>query len=96
MPAGAPCSRATARSSTIREVAARVAENQVESHHKRALQILRDVGREGMGRRDFTRRTQFMDHRQREGGAADPRGGRSDRRGTRQSNGHPAQWLKAL
>ena len=52
---------------TIREVSARVAENQVESHHKRALQILRDAGPEGMAKSEFTRRTQFMDHRQRDG-----------------------------
>jgi hypothetical protein len=52
---------------TIREATARVSENQVESQHKRAMQILRDAGQAGMSRSEFTRRTQFMDHRQREG-----------------------------
>jgi hypothetical protein len=51
---------------TIREVNARVSENQTESNHKRALEILRGAGASGMGRADFTRRTQFMDKRQRE------------------------------
>lgn len=51
---------------TIREASARVSENQVESHHKRALKILRDAGKSGMSKSDFTRRTQFMDHRQRD------------------------------
>lgn len=52
---------------TIREVSARVSENQVESNHKRALQIVRDAGSAGLSKSDFTRRTQFMDHRQRDG-----------------------------
>ena len=51
---------------TIRETVARVAENQVESQHKRAMQILRAAGAAGMAKSDFTRRTQFMDHRQRD------------------------------
>jgi hypothetical protein len=52
---------------TIREASARMSENQVEAHHKRAMQILRDAGAEGMYRSEFTRRTQFMDNRQRDG-----------------------------
>jgi hypothetical protein len=52
---------------TIQEAIARVAENQIESHHKRALQILREAGAAGLSKSEFTRRTQFMDHRQREG-----------------------------
>lgn len=52
---------------TIREASARVSENLVEQQHKRALQILRDAGAAGMAKSDFTRRTQFMDHRQRDG-----------------------------
>jgi ATP-dependent DNA helicase RecG len=31
------------------------------------MQILRDAGMAGMSKSDFTRRTQFMDHRQRDG-----------------------------
>lgn len=52
---------------TIQEATARVAENQIESQHKRALQILRAAGSAGLSKSEFTRRTQFMDHRQREG-----------------------------
>ena len=52
---------------TIREVNVHVSENQIESHHKRTLQIVRDAGAPGMTKSDFTRRTQFMDQRQRDG-----------------------------
>jgi hypothetical protein len=52
---------------SMREAQARVSENLVEQHHKRALKLLRDAGPAGMLRSDFTRRTQFMDSRQREG-----------------------------
>ena len=52
---------------TIREVNVHVSENQIESHHKRTLQIVRDSGAPGMTKSDFTRRTQFMDQRQRDG-----------------------------
>ncbi len=51
---------------TIREVAARVAENPTESNHKRALKILQESGALGLSKRDFTRRTQFMDLHQRD------------------------------
>ena len=51
---------------TIREVTERVSENAAESFHKRALQILLSAGDEGMGKSEFTRRTQFMDSRQRD------------------------------
>ena len=51
---------------TIREVAARVSENPTESNHKRSLKILQDAGAQGMSKRDFTRRTQFMDLHQRD------------------------------
>ena len=73
-----------------------MAENQIESHHKRALQILREAGSEGMGRRDFTRRTQFMDHRQREGVVHTLLEAGQIEVVTRHSGGHPVQWLKAL
>ena len=52
---------------TIIEASQRVSENLVESHHKRALQILRDAGVAGMTKSSFTRRTQFMEQRQRDG-----------------------------
>jgi len=51
---------------TIREVAARVSENPTESNHKRSLKILQDAGTHGMSKRDFTRRTQFMELHQRD------------------------------
>ena len=79
---------------TIREVRARVSENQVESFHKRAIQIVRDAGGGGLSRSEFTRRTQFMDHRQREGvlrtlaeaGLIDV--------STIPTGGRPSQWIK--
>jgi hypothetical protein len=45
----------------------RVSENAIESNHKRALQILQESGPGGMPKSEFTRRTQFMDARQRDG-----------------------------
>jgi len=51
---------------TIREASMRVSENVIESNHKRALLILQGSGTEGMTRSEFTRRTQFMDGRQRD------------------------------
>ncbi len=51
----------------MREAEARVSENPIEQHHKRALKLLRDAGEGGMSRSEFTRRTQFMDARQRSG-----------------------------
>jgi hypothetical protein len=81
---------------TIREASARISENQVESHHKRALQILRDAGESGMSRSDFTRRTQFMDHRQREGVLRTLAEARFIDQVTRPSGGRPAQWIKVL
>ena len=81
---------------TIREASARVSENQVESHHKRAMQILRDAGMAGMSKSDFTRRTQFMDHRQRDGVLRTlAEAGLIDTI-TLQSKGRPAQWIKVL
>ena len=81
---------------TIREASARISENQVESHHKRALQILRDAGESGMSRSEFTRRTQFMDHRQREGVLRTLAEARFVEQVTRPSGGRPAQWIKML
>ncbi|MCX7180275.1 MAG: PriCT-2 domain-containing protein [Proteobacteria bacterium] len=51
---------------TIREVEVRVSENSTESNHKRALMILHEAGQDGMAKHEFTRRTQFMDSRQRD------------------------------
>ena len=81
---------------TIREAAARVSENFVESNHKRALQILREAGQVGMARSEFTRRTQFMDHRQREGVLLTLVDARLIEATMLHGKGRPAQWLKLL
>lgn len=81
---------------TISEASARISENQVESHHKRALQILREAGESGMSRSEFTRRTQFMDHRQREGVLRTLSEARFIEQVMRPSGGRPAQWIKVL
>jgi hypothetical protein len=81
---------------TIREATARVSENQVESHHKRAMQILRDAGQAGMSKSEFTRRTQFMDHRQRDGVLRTLAEARFIETEMLQSKGRPAQWIKVL
>ncbi|MFN5265767.1 MAG: PriCT-2 domain-containing protein, partial [Burkholderiales bacterium] len=81
---------------TIREASARVSENQVESHHKRAMQILRDAGMAGMSKCDFTRRTQFMDHRQRDGVLRTLAEAGLIEMMALQSKGRPAQWIKVL
>ena len=81
---------------TIREATARVSENQVESHHKRAMQILRDAGQAGMSKSEFTRRTQFMDHRQRDGVLRTLDEARFIETEMLQSKGRPAQWIKVL
>ena len=81
---------------TIREASARVSENLVESHHKRAMQILRDAGQAGMSRSEFTRRTQFMDHRQRDGVLRTLAEARLIDTVMLQSKGRPAQWIKVL
>ena len=52
---------------SIREASARVSENVVESFHKRAFQILLTSGPAGLSKSEFTRKTQFLDHRQRDG-----------------------------
>ena len=44
----------------------RVSENTTESYHKRAMVILQAAGPAGMAKSDFTRRTQFMEARQRD------------------------------
>jgi len=81
---------------TIREASARVSENQVESHHKRAMQILRDAGMAGMSKSDFTRRTQFMDHRQRDGVLRTLAEAGLIEMMALQSKGRPAQWIKVI
>ena len=81
---------------TIREAASRVSENQVESHHKRAMQILREAGEAGMTRSEFTRRTQFMDHRQREGVLRTLTEAHLIEQEARQTRGRPTQWIKVL
>lgn len=79
---------------TIREVRARVSENQVESNHKRALQIVRDAGSRGLSRSEFTRRTQFMDHRQRDGVLHTLAEARLIELSTLPTGGRPSQWIK--
>jgi hypothetical protein len=81
---------------TIREAAARVSENTVEAHHKRALQILRDAGQLGMPRSEFTRRTQFMDHRQREGVLHTLVEAKLVEAELRPSKGRPVQWITVM
>ena len=81
---------------TIREASARVSENQVESHHKRAMQILRDAGKAGMSKSEFTRRTQFMDHRQRDGVLRTLSEAGLIEATTLQNKGRPTQMLKVL
>ncbi|MCW2311464.1 PriCT-2 domain-containing protein [Rhodoferax antarcticus] len=81
---------------TIREASARVSENQVESNHKRAMQILRDAGAKGMAKSDFTRRTQFMDHRQRDGVLRTLAEAGLIESELLQNKGRPGQWLKVL
>jgi hypothetical protein len=79
---------------TIREASARVSENQVESNHKRALQILRDAGSKGMSKSEFTRRTQFMDHRQRDGVIRTLTDARLVDVCSIPTGGRPTQWIK--
>ena len=52
---------------SIREASSRVSENVAESFHKRAFQILHLAGPRGLSKSEFTRKTQFLDHRQRDG-----------------------------
>jgi hypothetical protein len=81
---------------TIREATARVSENQVESHHKRAMQILRDAGQAGMSKSEFTRRTQFMDHRSRDGVLRTLAEAGLIETVMLQNKGRPSQWIKVL
>jgi hypothetical protein len=81
---------------TIREASARVSENQVESHHKRAMQILRDAGLAGMSKSEFTRRTQFMDVRQRDGVLRTLAEAGLIEMAALQGKSRPAQWIKVL
>ena len=79
---------------TIREATARVSENQVESNHKRALQILRDGDAAGMSKSEFTRRTQFMDHRQRDGVLRTLTDAHLVEVFAKPTGGRPSQWVK--
>jgi hypothetical protein len=81
---------------TIREVAMRVSENTTESNHKRALMILQAAGAEGMTKREFTRRTQYMDLRQRDNVLRTLQDADLISMEMRQAKGRPAQWIKAL
>lgn len=81
---------------TIREVSMRVSENAIESNHKRALMILQAAGGAGMTKREFTRRTQFMDLRQRDSVLRTLEDADLITVEMRQAKGRPAQWIKAL
>jgi hypothetical protein len=79
---------------TIREAKARVSENQTESFHKRALQIVREAGGAGLTKSEFTRRTQFMDHRQRNGVLQTLSEGHLIEVMAIPTGGRPSQWIK--
>jgi len=81
---------------TIREAQAHIAENAAESHHKRALQILRAAAPHGMSRSEFTRRTQFMDHKQRDGVLQTLQEAFFIEVSLSSSVGRPTTWLKLV
>lgn len=81
---------------TIREVAERVSENPTESNHKRALKILKEAGPQGMTKREFTRRTQFMDLHQRDNVLKTLAEADLISIEMRQARGRPAQLIKTL
>jgi len=81
---------------TIREVAERVSENPTESYHKRALKILKEAGPAGMTKREFTRRTQFMDLHQRDSVLKTLLDADLISIEMRQARGRPAQRIKAI
>jgi hypothetical protein len=68
----------------------------VESNHKRALQILRDAGGKSMSKSEFTRRTQFMDHRQRDGVLRTLSDARLVEVNAIPTGGRPTQWIKLV
>ena len=80
---------------TIREVSLRVSENPTESYHKRALLILQSAGAQGMTKREFTRRTQYMDLHQRDSILKTLVEADLVALEMRQARGRPAQVLKA-
>ena len=81
---------------TIREASMRVSENLIESHHKRALMILGEAGPEGMSKHEFTRRTQFMDARQRDSVLRTLQEGRLIEVTIHQGLGRPKQVINVL
>lgn len=81
---------------TIREVAARVSENPIESNHKRSLKILQDAGAQGMSKSEFTRRTQFMDLHQRDSVLKTLVEAGFIAVEQRQARGRPGQWIRYL
>ncbi len=66
----------------------------VESNYKRALQILRDGEAAGMSKSEFTRRTQFMDHRQRDGVLRTLTDAHLVEVFAKPTGGRPSQWIK--
>ena len=81
---------------SIREASSRVSENAAESFHKRALQILHASGPQGMSKSEFTRRTQYMDSRQRDGVLRTLIEAQLVEAIASQSKGRPSQRLKVI
>ena len=81
---------------SIREATSRVSENTAESFHKRALQILHASGPQGMSKSDFTRKTQYMDSRQRDGVLRTLIEAQLVETVLSQNKGHPSQRLKVI
>ncbi|MEG3640707.1 PriCT-2 domain-containing protein [Magnetococcus sp. PR-3] len=52
--------------SVISDVEQHVADNRTEQHHKRVLGVIRKAGHSGITQRDLTRKTQFLDKRERQ------------------------------
>ena len=61
-----------------------------------AMQILRDAGQAGMSKSEFTRRTQFMDHRSRDGVLRTLAEAGLIETVMLQNKGRPSQWIKVL
>jgi hypothetical protein len=60
------------------------------------MQILRDAGKAGMSKSEFTRRTQFMDHRQRDGVLRTLNEAGLIEATTLQNKGRPTQMIKVI
>jgi hypothetical protein len=81
---------------TIYEATARISENVIESNHKRALQILKNNGANGMAKSEFTRKTQFIDHRQRDSVLRTLIDSGLIEVSILQNKGRPTSWIKCI